>query len=239
MKRSLPAVLIFGMSVLLTPESLHAQEAKGADPDLPQPFDASALQAMVHNPPFNRVVDFAESYLLTGIAHVEGKVMATLMHRETKKRFVVSDEPNSQGWRLAEVTGDSELKNAQIKLVVGPEVVTLRYDAVANTPTPATRGPSRYGPSSGPRPDIHSLTDADVIRKDENGKEYVRGSSYLTDAQYERYRNGLSREAHDKYREVIRDNRDRMFKYNADQRADFSRKVFEKIEAEDKARQGK
>lgn len=245
MKRPLIAFLALCAGAAAAPLEVHAQgaaetTAAPADPDLPQPFDTTALRTKLQNRPFNRVVDFNETYLLTGIAHVDGKPMATLMHRETKKRYVVSDIPNDQGWRLTSITGESELKTAQIKLQVGGEEVTIRYDKTASTPVPpqSSRGFSRFGPPSGPRPDIHSLTDADVVRKDEDGKDYVRGSAYLTDAQYERYRSSLSREGHDKFRQVLRDNREKMFQYSADQRADFSRRVFEKIEAEEGGRSG-
>ena len=105
MKSLLLTVLALGVN--FTSVDLRAEMPVASDPDLPQPFDSSALQAMMQKSPFNRVVDFAETYLLTGIARVDGKAMATLMHRETKKRFVVSDEPNAQGWRLAGVSGDS------------------------------------------------------------------------------------------------------------------------------------
>jgi hypothetical protein len=79
-------------------------------------------------------------------------------------------------------------------------------------------------------------SDQEVIRTDENGKAYVRGSAYLSDADKERYYRGWSREAHDKFREVIRDNREMMFKATPQQRAEFSKKVFDKIDSLEKAR---
>jgi hypothetical protein len=250
MKRFSLVLLALALGAAGPAANLRAQEAAAtastvgappADPDLPQPFDFNALQPLLQKSPFNRVVDFAETYQLTGIARVDGKAIATLMHRETKKRYVVSDEPNVLGWRLTDVTGDQEVKTAQIKIEVGSEVVTLRYSKEsiqpeANKPSSSSNGRSGWGgpyKPGDPRPDIHSLKDEDVYRKMSDGREYYRGSAYLTDAQYDKYRNSLSREGHDKFREVMTSSADRMKTQNADQRADFSRRVFEKIAAED------
>lgn len=206
--------------------AVHADDAPAAsavpDPDLPQPLDTSTLLPLLANPPFNRVVDFTDSLLLTGVATVGGKPMATLMDKNTKKTYVVSQEPNPQGWKLVSASESPELRNTQIKLMVGPEVVTLRYSDSQLNPSKVGSGVVKFP------------TAAEAIRKDENGKEYVRGSAYLSQADQDYYHKTMSKEAHDKFRETIRNARDKMFQMNDEQRAAYSKKIFDRVVAEDK-----
>ncbi len=213
------------VTCLLGVVSMRAAETSQADPDLPQPLDLTTLQPLLANPPFNRVVDFTDSLLLTGVATVGGKPMATLMDKATKKSYVVSEEPNAQGWKLVAASESNELRLTQIKIQVGPEIVTLRYSDSQLNPAKVGSGTVKYP------------TREESIRKDQDGKEYVRGSAYLSQADQDHYHNGMSREAHDKFREIIRDNRDKMFQMTDAQRADFSKKVFDRISADDKGGQ--
>jgi hypothetical protein len=80
--------------------------------------------------------------------------------------------------------------------------------------------------------DIHRLTEAEYTRKDENGKLYVRGSVYLPTADRDFYYNKMPDAARDKFREIIRNERDRLFKYTPDQRASYVKKVFDKVNAD-------
>ena len=77
------ALLASSSAFLLLAALARAAEVSPSDPDLPQPLDVASLQALLTNPPFNRVVDFTDSLLLTGVATVGGKPMATLMDKAT------------------------------------------------------------------------------------------------------------------------------------------------------------
>ena len=46
----------------------------------------------------------SESIALTGMAYVQGRPVATLTDKRTKENILVSKEPNSRGWTLAEAT---------------------------------------------------------------------------------------------------------------------------------------
>lgn len=206
----------------------HAADETILDPDLPQPLDLSVVQSLIEKPPFTRSLDLSESLQLTGVAYVEGKPVATLVDKNTKKNYLVSEEPNAFGWRLAEAKVSSEIRLTNIKIMVGNELVTIHYSDAQLAPTSkGGTGPSRYP------------TDSEAIRNDENGKPYVRASVYLSDADRERYYKNFSREAHDKFRDVVRGNREMMFKASPQERAAFAKKIFDNISAEDKARQGR
>lgn len=209
--------------------SLRAEDpVLPGDPDLPQPFDTTALASVVSHPPFTRIVAFEDTYLLTGVAYVDGKPLATLLNKETKQRFVVSEEPNAQGWKLVDAPPTTDPKHTRVTLEVGGEAFALTYQAIIPTPTnPNGRGRREVTPV-----DIHRLSEAEYTRKDENGKLYVRGSVYLPTADRDYYYNKMPDAARDKFREIIRNERDRLFKYTPDQRASYVKKVFDKVNAE-------
>lgn len=199
-----------------------------ADPDLPQPLDLSVTQSLIEKPPFTRPLDLSDSLQLTGVAYVEGKPVATLVDRATRKNYLVSEVPNELGWHLAEANVSSEMRLTNIKIMVGTELVAIHYgDAQLSPTSKGGTGPSHYPP------------DSEAIRNDENGKPYVRASVYLSDADRERYYKNFSREAHDKFRDAVRGNREMMFKASPQERAVFAKKLFDKIEAEDKGQRGK
>lgn len=51
-------------------------------------------------------------------------------NKETKQRFLVTGERNSQGWRLAEVSNTADVHEAAVKLFYGDEEVYLHYTDV-------------------------------------------------------------------------------------------------------------
>jgi hypothetical protein len=213
------------VSFLLAVSASAILTAQEADPDLPQPLDPRVAAPLIEKPPFTRALDLSEKLQLTGIAYVEGKPVATLMDRDTKQNYLVSEQPNALGWKLAEANASTEPRLTSVILSVGAERVTIRYGDAQLTPTSSGRaGPSRWP------------TNEEVMRPDENGKIYVRASPYLSDADRDRYYKSWSREAHDKFRDVVRNNRDMMFKASPQERANFAKKAFDQIDAEERAR---
>jgi len=223
-------VKTIGCLLALLTLPLHADDLPWpGDPDLPQPFDAAALATVVSRPPFTRIVAFEDTYLLTGVAYVDGKPLATLLNKETKQRFVISEEPNAQGWKLLSAVPTSDPKQARITLQVDGEAFALAYQEIV-PPTANSRSGDRRREVT--PVDIHRLSEAEYTRKDENGKLYVRGSIYLPTADRDYYYNKMPDAARDKFREIIRNERDRLFKYTPDQRASYVKKVFDKVNAE-------
>lgn len=221
--RHLPSLLAI---LAATVTALAAQEAVPvADPDLPQPLDLSVAAPLIEKPPFTRALDLSEKLQLTGIAYVDGRPVATLVDRDTKQNYLVSSQPNAMGWTLAGANASSEPRLTSVKLQVGTEVVTIHYSDTQLAP----RSSGRVGPSVWP-------SEQEAVRNDENGKPYVRGSVYLSDADRERYYRGFSREGHEKFRNLLRDNRDRMFQASPQERATIAKKMFDQVDAEEKNR---
>jgi hypothetical protein len=100
------------------------------DLDLPQPLTVEHFRELKENSPFTRALNLSESLMLTGLAQVDGKPVATLMDRESKQTYVISEVPNPQGWKLVEITSPSgaDLEAVSALISVGGERVSVRYD---------------------------------------------------------------------------------------------------------------
>ena len=216
-----PGLLLKTLSILLAGSS-WARAA--GDPDLPTTYDPTAMTPLLENPPFTRSVNLSDSLILTGIAYVDGKPIATLLDKETKKNYVVSDQPNSHGWTLQEASKTSNVKKTQAKVVIGGEVVSIRYDedAMTHDSMKKNRDKIKPGGPSGPP----GGGEKDRFRRSD------RGPSEEDRKRYE----SLSDKARDKFREVLREKfQDPNFR-NApeEERRNAMRSAFERIEKEDK-----
>jgi hypothetical protein len=194
-----------------------AQEATLADPDLPQPLDLSVAAPLVDKPPFTRALNLSESLLLTGVAYVDGKPVATVKDVTTNKSYLVSEEPNAQGWRLAGASPSAQLDRAEVRLMIGTEIVPIRYSETQLTPQKKTGG---YMPSRIPSRE-------EFTGRDDKG-EYVKASPYLSDADRDKFRN-IPRETRDKFINHIHDKREWMFKASHEERATYVKKVFDSM----------
>jgi len=205
--------------------SLSAVEPKMADPDVPEPFDASVAGALLEHSPFTRALNLSESLLLTGVAYVDGKPVATVKDLKTNQSYLVSDEPNALGWRLAEASPSMRLDQAEVKIMIGTEIVPVRYSETQMVPQ--RRSGSRSGFSSSGYNPSRPPTPEEFTGHDDKGA-YVRFSPYLSEADREKLRN-VSRETREKLINVVHDNRQKMFNYSPDQRASFVKKVFDAV----------
>jgi hypothetical protein len=185
------------------------------DSDLPQPFDAALAQPLLDSSPFTRSLNLSDSLTLTGIAYVDGKPVATLLDRATKESFIVSEEPNALGWTLAGATPDPELRHTQVRIMVGPELVTVRYGDDQLAPEHARRNP---GP--GPSSMVSSVTTR------------YKSSSYLGENGRERYY-ALSDKSREKFKESMHKLIDKHPELTAEQRATYAEKYYARAAADD------
>jgi len=195
------------------------------DPDLPQPFDANVLTPLITNNPFNRAVNLSESLVLTGMAAVNGKPMVTLMDKALKRTYVVTDEPNEDGWKLAEAPPQVALKRAQVKISIGSEVVTIRHDSESQE---ESMKKDKHAPGGKPGGDPKA-----------EDRGYKHGRAGPSQEQRERWEK-LSDSAKEKVKGLFRDNRERLTNMTDEQRRAFMESNFKTIEEADTAsRSGK
>lgn len=207
------------LTALLLTAALTAG-AQEADPDLPQPFDPKSVAPVLENSPFSRMVNLSDNLVLTGIAYVDGKPVATVFNKETKQSSVVGSEPNFQGWTLQEALPAPDVKLSQARIRIGGEVVSVRYASVSaedlrgerrredgnRGPSPGGEGDRFRGPSRGP--------------SEEDRKRYE----------------SLSEKGREKFRDMMRSKfSDEKFR-NApeEERRNIIRREFDRIEKEDK-----
>ena len=196
--------------------------AEESDPDLPQPFDPKSVEPVLENSPFSRMVNLSDNLVLTGIAYVDGKPVATVFNKETKLSSVVGSEPNFQGWTLQEALPAPDVKLSQARIRIGGELVSVRYASVS---AEELRGERRRegersdrGPSQG--------GEGDRFRGPS------RGPSEEDRKRYE----SLSEKGREKFREMMRSKfSDEKFR-NApeEERRNMIRREFDRIEKDDK-----
>ncbi|MFZ2278858.1 MAG: hypothetical protein WAW39_13710 [Prosthecobacter sp.] len=210
---------------LLTPEQPVAAPAAPAapagpvDPDLPQPFDATSLSAIIQNSPFTRIVSISDSLVLTGMAYVNGKPVVTIFDKNEKQSLVVSEEPNLKGWKLIEALPTSNIERAQAKIAIGGETFSIRHSVLDKNDL--TKGKSDKG-DKGPRSDSSS------------GDRFNRGNRGPSEEDRKKYES-LSDKAKEKFRDAMREKfSDEKFR-NApeEERRNAIRTMFEKIQKED------
>jgi hypothetical protein len=213
MKTSLPFSLFFWLPVA-------ALVAAEADPDLPQPFDPAQLAPVVTSSPFTRMVNMSDNLVLTGIAYIDGKPVATVFNMETKQSHIVGSEPNFQGWTLQEAMPAPDITKSQARITIGGEVVSVRYAALN---------------AKDMKSDGRSSERSD--RGSSSGGERFRSSRGPSEEDRKRYE-ALSEKGREKLREVFRSKfSDEKFR-NApeEERRNIIRKEVERIEKEDKSR---
>lgn len=188
-----------------------------ADPDLPQPIDFSYAEDLVMQPPFTRVVSFEDSYQLTGVAYVDGRPVATVLNKQTKTSFVVSEEPNAQGWSLVAASAGPDLSQTQVNLRVGGEMISMHYGGQQLSPQGA-------GPDGKAR-----LAGGGTGKKD--GDKF-RASSLLGQDGKKLYAS-LSPEGRGKFKDLVKARVEKHPEMTPEQNSAYAQKVFAKIKAAD------
>lgn len=208
-------------SLVLLPMAVFAVDPEpAADPDLPQPFDPETLASITTSSPFTRMVNMSDNLVLTSISYINGKPVATIFNKETKESFIVSNEPNFQGWVLNEALPAPDITRSRAVVTIGGEQVKVSYAAI----TAADMKGDKKDKSSGDRPPPPG--GGDGFRREN------RGPSDEDRKKYE----SLSDKAKEKFRDMMRSKfSDEKFR-NApeEERRNIIRKEFERIEKDDK-----
>ena len=117
------------------------------DGAIPRAVNMEDFEALVTNSPFTRSLGVSDSLILTGVAHFEKEVFATLLDTKTFESHVVSKTPNFLGWQLIGVGGHSaEIQTWSAKIQVpGGEVISVRYQKPPPKPARTKSGGSVSG----------------------------------------------------------------------------------------------
>ncbi len=127
----------FSIAGALAVGILFQASARGSDTEqhvlklvfLPTPLNSTQFSPLFDRSPFTRALLLSESLILTGVAQVDGKPVATLMDTEEALSIAVSEESTQRGWKLVGMSGTEDIETAVVTISVeGGEVVKVRYD---------------------------------------------------------------------------------------------------------------
>jgi len=147
------------------------------DGAIPHFVNETAFEALFTSSPFTRSLGVSESIILTGVAHVQGEVFATLLDTENMQSQVVSKTANIQGWQLVDVSGnpaDSRTWAAKIQ-VSGGQVISIRYQKPPTKRTPSAAGVR--GSSSSPEEKLPPLSTSQIAEAKSAAVNYREGFS--------------------------------------------------------------
>lgn len=143
----------------------------------PPVMDESVFEELFTHSPFTRTVDISNSVILTGVASLEGEVVATLLDTETMRSQVVSKAANAQGWQLIGVGGsatESRSWTAKIQ-VAGGEVISVRYQKPPSKKS--TSAPGSVGTSGGSTDKAPPLSSGQLAEAKKAAVDYREGFS--------------------------------------------------------------
>ncbi|MBV6498390.1 MAG: hypothetical protein CJBNEKGG_00612 [Prosthecobacter sp.] len=191
------------------------------DPDLPQPFDPTSVASLTTSSPFTRMVNMSDNLVLTGIAYIDGKPVATIFNKETKESHIVSNEPNFLGWVLNEALPAPDITRSRAVVTIGGEQVRLNYAAI-----------SADDLKGGKKDKDRDRGDRPPPPGGDGFKGERRGPSEEDRRRYE----SLSEKAREKFRDMMRSkfSDDKFRNAPEEERRNIIRKEFERIEKEDK-----
>lgn len=147
------------------------------DGAIPQSLKDENFESLVTNSPFTRSLGVSDSLILTGVAHIENDVVATLFDTKTMESHVVSKKANPKGWQLVGVGGNGDnLKTWSARIQVdGGEVISVRYQQPPKKTVLAKSGKSGPSSSGGPGGNPPPLSTAQMDEAKKAAVNYKEG----------------------------------------------------------------
>ena len=137
------------------------------------------FEALLTNSPFTRSLGFSDSMILTGLAHIDDDVFATLFDTKTMESHVVSKTANTKGWQLVGVGGNAAIMQTwSVKIqIAGGEVISVRYQQPPKKTVRVASGGSGGG-SGGNSPPLSSSQVEEAKNAAVNYKEGFTSDGY-------------------------------------------------------------
>ena len=100
-----------------------------ADPAVPGRVTDRHFEFLLGNSPFTRPLDLSGALVLTGVAEVDGKPVATLIDTEDGLSMALSESPDERGWKLVDFRRQDDLEIAVATIAIGGgEEINVYYD---------------------------------------------------------------------------------------------------------------
>jgi hypothetical protein len=170
------------LALLIVLSSASVVQANADDPQIfsPAPLTTEHFNDLKERSPFLRTLNFAETYRLRGVATIDGKPVATLFNKDTKKAVqVTSTEANNLGMKLVGVEQANDLSKVSVRLVVGGEEVDLSYDASQLAPQGSPKEQPRYDSKGRLEPPKTLVAKYRTMNREQMKQYHVWRSAYV------------------------------------------------------------
>jgi hypothetical protein len=178
LRATLFAILASEATRMPAAETMPAPATSSADDGaIPRPLKDEDFDALVTNSPFTRTLGLSDSLILTGIAHFEKDVVATLLDTQTMESQVVTAKANFQGWQLVGVEGNPEqIQTWRARIQIpGGEVVSIRYQKPPPIPAKKSSSGKSGGSSGGSGEKMPPLSSAQLDQAKNAAVNYKEG----------------------------------------------------------------
>ena len=137
--------------IIVLATCLVGMTALSQEEHLPTPITSEAFSHLKNHSPFLRSLDYSESFVLTGMARIEGNIYATLFDSESSESRIVSERMNPDGWQLVDMEGnESDLESLTANIQInGGQVFAIRYQEAEFKPIQGATGANRPGAGPG------------------------------------------------------------------------------------------
>ena len=126
--RQITVALAFAATFFL-PGTLPVAEADEVEKAQPRELSANDFQELLERSPFTRSLNLPRNLVLTGVAVVDGRPIATFIDVEAGQPMVLSGTANELGWKLVEVQKMDDLQTAvAIIAVESGETIRAYHD---------------------------------------------------------------------------------------------------------------
>jgi hypothetical protein len=133
------------IAVLILAVFVGSARVVGQQPAIPPSITAANYPDLLERPPFRRVLTLSESLVLSGVATLPTGKVVTVWDRVSARSFLVTANPNPQGWKLIELSEGSDLRTVTATIAARDQKITLRFDPERLTP-PKLDNTSRPAP---------------------------------------------------------------------------------------------
>jgi hypothetical protein len=117
------------------------------EPAIPRPVSSADYPNLLERLPFRQVLSLSQSLVLSGIASLPSGKMITVWDRTSGQSYLVTSQPNAQGWILESISENQDLRSASATIAAGDERITVRFDPDRLTP-PKLDNTSKPAPRS-------------------------------------------------------------------------------------------
>lgn len=142
-----PLLALYARRSLVAAAIVASFSVRADQPAIPAPVSAANYPDLLERPPFRRVLTLSESLVLSGVASLRGGKVVTVWDRASARSFVVSSTPNPQGWKLIDISENTDLRSVTATIAAGDQKITLRFDPERLTP-PKLDNTSKPAPRS-------------------------------------------------------------------------------------------